>query len=85
MAFEITLGFTRKKFHANNIIRGVIKLARAREVWGKGNTSFFCGAFCEAKYKFRQRPKRGRGGREGVGEFRLTRAKARQQAVKQSQ
>src|SRR3989344_4882490 len=31
--------------------------------WGAANTSFSCGAFCEAKYKFRRRPKRGRGGR----------------------
>jgi len=45
--------------------------------WGKGNTSFFCGAFCKAKYKFRRRPKRGRGGKGVWGEFRLARAEAK--------
>jgi len=45
--------------------------------WGKDNTSFFCGAFCEAKYKFRRRPKRGRGGRGVWGEFRRARAEAK--------
>jgi len=44
--------------------------------WGKGNI-FFCGAFCKAKYKFRRRPKRGRGGRGVWGEFRLARAEAK--------
>jgi len=38
-----------------------ISKTRARVGWGKGNVSFSCGAFCEAKYKFRRRSKRGRG------------------------
>jgi len=46
--------------------------------WGKGNI-ISCGAFCKAKYKFRRRPKRGRGGRGVWGEFRLARAKAKRQ------
>src|SRR3989344_1852434 len=58
----MTLSFGR-----DNEIMEFLVVARARVGWGKGNTSFSCGAFCKAKYKFRRRPKRGRGGRGGGG------------------
>ncbi|KKQ96179.1 MAG: hypothetical protein UT22_C0038G0001, partial [Parcubacteria group bacterium GW2011_GWC2_39_11] len=42
--------------------REFLVVARARIGWGKGNTSFSCGAFRKAKYE-KLRRKRGRGGR----------------------
>ena len=37
--------------------REFLVVARARVGWGKGNTSFSCGAFCFAKYALQIRRK----------------------------